>query len=168
VLFQRVNNCLSLLACLVFSDQITNSSVLGLSGKGSQPEPFVRGWGWHLEVAAGFHPEESSTSFIRFSGSGAHSSWVALCQSRWSSCSHLKGGYSKHMALRLLFHDTIMMVVQLGHFVAVHIFQVFSRASVDIGKTVLIPGFGMKLDFCFFSDVLGAFFCLYGSGIPQI
>lgn len=107
MLFQRVNNCLSLLACLVFSDQITNSSTLGLSGKGSQPDPSVRGWGWHVEMASGFHLEDPFTSFIRFSGSGAHISWVALCQSRWFSCSHFKGGYSKHMALTVLFHELL-------------------------------------------------------------
>lgn len=61
------------------------------------------------------------------------------------------------MTLKVLFHGTIMMVVELGHFVAAHIFQMFSRASADIGNAILIPGFGVKFDFCFFSGVLGSF-----------
>lgn len=152
---------------LTFSDQITNSSAPGLSEEGARPDPSVRGWGWRLEMASGFHPEDPFTSFIRFPGSGAHISWVALSQSRWSSCSHLGGGYSKHAALKVLSHDTIRMVVELGRSVAVPIFLVFFRASVDIGNAVLIPGFGMKRDFCFSSGVL-EFFCLYGSDISQI
>lgn len=51
----------------------------------------------------------------------------------------------------------IMIVVELSHFVAVHVFQMFSRASANIGNAVLIPGFGVKFDFCFFSGVLGSF-----------
>lgn len=97
-------------------------------------------------------------SLIRLPGSGAHISWVALCQSATKSfCGHLKVRQRKCMALKVLFHDVTRMVVELDHFVAVNILLVFSRASVDIGNNILIPGFYIKFNFCFFSRVSGDF-----------
>lgn len=44
------------------------------------------------------------------------------------------------------------MIAELGRLVAVNILLVFSRPSVDTGNDILIPGFYMKLGFCFFSS----------------
>lgn len=54
------------------------------------------------------------------------------------------------MVLRVLFCNLMRMIAELGRLVAVNILLVFSRSSVDTGNDILIPGFYMKLGFCFF------------------
>lgn len=61
------------------------------------------------------------------------------------------------------------MIAELGGLVTVNIFLVFSRSSVDTGNDILIPGFYMKLGFCFsLWSFWGLFFCRYSSDISQI
>lgn len=160
------------LACLVlvFSDQITNSSALGLSGENFSLILLCLGWGWHPQMTSDLHLKNPLTSLIRLPGSGDHISCVLLCQSATKSfCSQLEVRYRKSMALRLLFCNLMRMIAELGGLVTVNIFLVFSRSSVDTGNDILIPGFYMKLGFCFsLWSFWGLFFCRYSSDISQI
>lgn len=62
------------------------------------------------------------------------------------------------MVLRVLFCNLMRMIAELGRLVAVNILLVFSRSSVNTGNDILIPGFYMKLDLCFFLlEFLGTF-----------
>lgn len=155
------------LACLVlvFSDRITNSSVLGLSGENFSLILLYLGWGWKpsdgLRSSSWGPPPLTSLP-----QSGAHISCFVLCQSATKSfCSHLEVRYRKSMALRVLFHNLFRRRVELSHLWL----WTFSRSSVDTGNDILIPVFYMKLGFCFFLwSFWGLFFCRYGSDISQI
>lgn len=121
-------------------------------------------------MTSDLHLKNPLTSLIRLPGSGDHISCVVLCQSATKSfCSQLEVRYRKSMALRLLFCNLMRMIAELGGLVTVNILLVFSRSSVDTGNDILIPGFYMKLGFCFsLWSFWGLFFCQYSSDISQI